>query len=100
MPDKAETAGKGKLKNLDFAREYGKDGVIDIACGTGAVLMYLAEHDIISDGTDLSEAMCRVADEKARQKGFRLNILVLYEFVDDIDKDVAYPNGTAFYVYK
>ena len=59
---------------LDFAREYGKDGVIDIACGTGAVLLYLAEHGIYADGTDLSEAMCRVADEKAKSKGFCLNI--------------------------
>ena len=59
---------------LDFARTYGKDGVIDIACGTGAVLLYLAEHGIMADGTDLSEAMCRVADEKARRKGFRLHI--------------------------
>ena len=52
---------------LDFAKEYGKDGVIDIACGTGAVLLYLAEHGIMADGTDLSEAMCRVADEKAKE---------------------------------
>ena len=33
----------------DFARKYGKDGVIDIACGTGAVLLYLAEHGILAD---------------------------------------------------
>ena len=59
---------------LDFAREYGKDGVIDIACGTGAVLLNLAEHGIYADGTDLSEAMCRVAGEKAKAKGFDLNI--------------------------
>ena len=59
---------------LDFAKEYGKDGVIDIACGTGAVLLYLAEHGIMADGTDLSEAMCRVAGEKAKQKGLDLNI--------------------------
>ena len=59
---------------LDFARQYGKDGVIDIACGTGAVLLYLAENGIIADGTDLSEEMCRVADEKAKAKGFKLNI--------------------------
>ena len=59
---------------LDFARRYGSDGVIDIACGTGAVLLYLAEHGIMADGTDLSEAMCRVADEKAKRKGFQLNI--------------------------
>ncbi|MBR4053799.1 MAG: methyltransferase domain-containing protein [Clostridia bacterium] len=59
---------------LDFAKEYGKDGVIDIACGTGAVLLHLAENGILADGTDLSEAMCRVADEKAKAKGFDLNI--------------------------
>ena len=59
---------------LEFAREYGKDGVIDIACGTGAVLLYLAQHGIYADGTDLSEAMCRVAGEKAKKEGFDLNI--------------------------
>lgn len=52
---------------LDFAKAYGQDGVIDIACGTGAVLLYLAQHGIRADGTDLSEAMCRVADRKAKQ---------------------------------
>ena len=59
---------------LEFAKEYGKDGIIDIACGTGAVILHLAEHGIIADGTDLSEAMCRVANEKARSRGFALNI--------------------------
>lgn len=59
---------------LEFARKYGKDGVIDIACGTGAVLLYLAEHGIAADGTDLSEAMCRLVDEKAKTRGFDLNI--------------------------
>ena len=59
---------------LEFAREYGKDGVIDIACGTGAVLLYLVQHGILADGTDLSEAMCRVANEKAKREGFDLHI--------------------------
>ncbi len=59
---------------LEFAREYGKDGVIDIACGTGAVILNLAKHGIIADGTDLSEAMCRVANEKSKSMGFDLNI--------------------------
>ena len=59
---------------LDFAKEHGQDGVIDIACGTGAVLLYLAQHGIIADGTDLSEAMCLVAAEKARNNGYTLNI--------------------------
>ncbi len=59
---------------LDFARKYGQEGVIDIACGTGAVLLHLAEHGTMADGTDLSEAMCRVAGEKAKSMGFDLNI--------------------------
>ena len=59
---------------LGFAREYGKDGVIDIACGTGAVLLYLAENGVTADGTDLSEAMCRVAARKAKERGYDLNI--------------------------
>ena len=32
---------------LELAKRYGQDGVVDIACGTGAVLLYLAEHGII-----------------------------------------------------
>ncbi len=59
---------------LDFAKKYGKEGVIDIACGTGAVLLHLAENGIKADGTDLSEEMCNVASKKAEEKGFDLNI--------------------------
>lgn len=59
---------------LDLAREYGSGGVIDIACGTGAVLLHIAQAGIPIDGTDLSEAMCRVAQEKAAQQGLALHI--------------------------
>lgn len=59
---------------LDLAREHGGGGVIDIACGTGAVLLYLAEAGIDVDGTDLSSAMCEVARNKAESKGLNLNI--------------------------
>ena len=59
---------------LNLACHFGKGGVVDIACGTGAVLLYLAERGIEVDGTDLSEEMCRVADEKARKMGLFLNI--------------------------
>ena len=59
---------------LDFARRYGQGGVIDIACGTGAVLLHLAQNGIPADGTDLSGAMCREAADKARAMGFQLNI--------------------------
>ena len=59
---------------LKLAREYGRDGVVDIACGTGAVLLYLAERGMDVDGTDLSEEMCRVAASKAEKMGLSLNI--------------------------
>ena len=60
---------------LDLARKYGAGGVVDVACGTGAVLLYLAEHGIDADGTDISEEMCRVAAAKAEAKGLKLNII-------------------------
>ena len=59
---------------LELAKEYGGGGVIDIACGTGAVLLHLAENGLEIDGTDLSEAMCEVAREKAKNKGLHLHI--------------------------
>lgn len=59
---------------LELAKKYGQGGVIDIACGTGAVLLYLAERGIEIDGTDLSEEMCKVATSKAIAKKLDLNI--------------------------
>lgn len=59
---------------LELARKYGQGGVVDIACGTGAVLLYLAERGIEIDGTDLSEEMCKVASAKAIAKELDLNI--------------------------
>ena len=60
---------------LSLARKYGSGGVVDVACGTGAVLLYLAERGIEIDGTDLSEEMCKVAAAKADAMGLRLNII-------------------------
>lgn len=59
---------------LELARKYGQGGVVDIACGTGAVLLYLAEYGIDVDGTDLSEEMCKVAADKAKSMNLNLNI--------------------------
>ena len=59
---------------LKLAEKYGRDGVVDIACGTGAVLLYLAERGIDVDGTDLSEEMCKVAASKAEKMNLDLNI--------------------------
>lgn len=59
---------------LNLARHFGKGGVVDIACGTGAVLLYLAERGIEVDGTDLSEEMCKVAAAKAEAMDLSVNI--------------------------
>lgn len=59
---------------LNLAKQYGGGGVVDIACGTGAVLLYLAERGVKADGTDLSEEMCKVATAKAEKMGLSLNI--------------------------
>lgn len=59
---------------LELAKKYGAGGVVDVACGTGAVLLYLAERGIMADGTDLSEEMCKVAQAKAEKQGLKLNI--------------------------
>lgn len=60
---------------LNLARQYGAGGIVDVACGTGAVLLPLAEQGFDIDGTDLSEEMCRVAAAKAEARGLRLNII-------------------------
>ena len=47
---------------LELAQTYGAGGVVDVACGTGAVLLYLAQRGIEIDGTDLSGEMCLLAE--------------------------------------
>lgn len=59
---------------LKLAQKYGDRGVVDIACGTGAVLLYLAERGIDIDGSDISEEMCNVASSKAKKMGLDLKI--------------------------
>ena len=58
----------------ELAKRYGAGGIIDIACGTGAVALGLAEQGIIADASDLSEEMCNVARKKAQDKGYKLRI--------------------------
>ena len=59
---------------LDKAEIVKGKRVLDVACGTGAVLLHLAQAGIDVDGTDLSEAMCDVARGKAAKLGLDLNI--------------------------
>lgn len=43
--------------HLEYAKEYGRDGILDIACGTGAVTLPLLEAGYTVTGLDLSQAM-------------------------------------------
>ncbi len=58
----------------ELAKKYGSGGIIDIACGTGAVVLGLAEQGIIADASDISAEMCAVAQKKAEEKGYDLRI--------------------------
>ena len=41
----------------DLAKKYGSGGIIDIACGTGAVVLGLAEQGIIADAVAGQDAV-------------------------------------------
>lgn len=50
--------------HLELAREYGQQGVVDIGCGTGVVLLPLVEAGYRVVGVDLSSAMIDVLRHK------------------------------------
>ena len=58
----------------ELAKKYGGGGIIDIACGTGAVALGLAEQGITADASDISEEMCSVTRRKADENGFELRV--------------------------
>ena len=59
---------------LALAKKYGEKGTIDIATGTGAVLLTLLQAGLDAEGTDLSGAMCAVARKKAAAMGLEARI--------------------------
>ena len=58
----------------ELAKKYGGEGIIDIACGTGAVVLGLAEQGITAEASDISEEMCNVTRKKAAEKGFDIRV--------------------------
>lgn len=53
---------------ISLATQYGKDGIIDIACGTGALTIPLAEAGYDVTATDLSESMVEITKRKVAMK--------------------------------
>jgi SAM-dependent methyltransferase len=50
--------------HLDLAKEYGKNGILDIACGTGTTLIPLIQNGYKVTGIDVSAAMLTVLRQK------------------------------------
>ena len=50
--------------HLELAAQYGGRGVLDIGCGTGALLVELLKQGHRATGVDISEAMVQVARRK------------------------------------
>ena len=50
--------------HLELARQYGQNGILDITCGTGALLLpYIAQGYLVT-GIDISAAMLAVLEGK------------------------------------
>ena len=64
----------GVRTDLNLAKQYGSGGVEGVACGTGAVLLYLTRHGIDADGTNISPAKRFVTRVKAEAMELHLNI--------------------------
>jgi SAM-dependent methyltransferase len=58
---------------LGKIEQYGQP-VLDLACGTGRVLLPLLHHGIDLDGCDISEDMLTLCRQKANQAGFHPNL--------------------------
>lgn len=50
--------------HLELAGRYGREGILDIACGTGATLLPLLRHGYRVTGIDISAAMLAVLEDK------------------------------------
>ena len=62
--------------HLSLAEEHGKDGVLDIACGTGALALPLAKAGYNVTALDLSAPMVDVARAKLLSENLKADLLV------------------------
>lgn len=72
------------------------ESVIDIGCGTGAHLIYLAEKGYKCTGVDINRQMLRVAEEKAKRAGIQISLveadiknwLILQDYQEKFDASI------------
>ncbi len=76
---------------LDYARQCGSP-VLELACGTGRLLVPLAESGIEITGVDLSENMLTVCQEKVEDRQLARQVSLIHASMADFDlprKDFA-----------
>lgn len=62
-----------------FAAGAGKDGVLELACGSGRLLLPLAASGSRVTGVDLSAAMLNLAREKVRAAGLEKRVRLIHD---------------------
>ncbi|MCL2518356.1 MAG: class I SAM-dependent methyltransferase [Oscillospiraceae bacterium] len=62
--------------HLSFAEKYGKNGILDIACGTGALTIPLAKAGYNVTALDLSAPMIEVTREKLQNENLQVELIV------------------------
>ncbi len=70
---------------LSKIEQYGQP-VLDLACGTGRVLLPLLEKGIDIDGCDISEDMLKFCRQKAKRYGFNPNLFLSSMHTFDIPR--------------
>jgi len=62
--------------HLKLAKDYGKDGILDIACGTGALTIPLAKAGYDVTALDLSSPMITVSQAKLMKENLHAELIV------------------------
>jgi SAM-dependent methyltransferase len=62
--------------HLTLAEKHGENGIIDIACGTGALTIPLVKNGYDVTAFDLSAAMIKVTDKKLKKEKLQANLFV------------------------
>ncbi len=65
---------KGEIGFYLKEAKKAKGPVLEVACGTGRILLPLLEAGIDIEGFDISEKMLSVLKKKAKQKGLKANV--------------------------
>lgn len=77
---------------LKIARKYGKDGVLEMGCGTGRVFIEIAKEEISIDGIDPNKHRVDICKNKIEKLpvSIRKNVSVFVSTIQDYKTDKKY----------